>query len=148
VAAVIAMLAIGKGAQKAIESRLASLGSNLIMLIPQAPAMRGVAGASGSVSRLTMEDVKTVARANTSIAHVDGNVQGGVQVVYGDKNANTQVTGALPVYEDMRNAHPYYGRFYTEAENLARARVCLLGQTVVNNPFANENPLPKEIKIN
>src|SRR5262249_30677788 len=116
VGAVIAMLAIGKGAQKAIESRLASLGSNLLMLIPEAPSMRGVAGAAGSVSRLTIEDTKAIARLNPNITHVDGNVQGGVQVVYGDKNANTQVTGALPVYEQMRNATAYYGRFYTEQE--------------------------------
>ncbi len=148
VGAVIAMLAIGKGAQKAIESRLASLGSNLVMLMPGSPNMRGVAGAAGSISRLTMEDTKAIARANPNIVHVDGNVQGGVQVVYGDKNANTQVTGALPVYEEMRNAHPYYGRFYTEAENQAQARVCLLGQTVINNLFNKENPVGKEIKIN
>src|SRR5262249_50590687 len=75
-------------------------------------------------------------------------VQGGVQVVYNDKNANTQVTGALPVYEQMRNATPYYGRFYTDMENQQQARVCLLGQTVVNNIFAKENPVDKEIKIN
>jgi macrolide transport system ATP-binding/permease protein len=148
VGAVIAMLAIGKGAQKAIESRLASLGSNLVMLIPESPSMRGVAAAAGSVSRLTLEDAKAIARSNQNIVHVDGNVQGGVQVVYGDKNANTQVTGALPVYEQMRNATPYYGRFYTEAENQAQARVVLLGQTVVNNLFGKENPVGKTIKVN
>jgi macrolide transport system ATP-binding/permease protein len=148
VGAVIAMLAIGKGAQKAIESRLASLGSNLVMLMPGSPSMRGVAGAAGSVSRLTMEDIKAIIRCNPGIVRVDGNVQGGVQVVYHDKNANTQVTGALPIYEDMRNAHPYYGRFYTESENILQARVCLLGQTVINNVFGKENPVDKEIKIN
>src|SRR5258706_9568216 len=110
--------------------------------------MRGVAAAAGSVSRLAMDDVKAIARANPNIARVDGNVQGAVQVVYGDKNANTQVTGALPVYEDMRNAHPYYGRFYTDSENTLEARVCLLGQTVINNLFGKENPVGKELKIN
>ena len=81
-----------------------------------------MAAAAGSISRLTLEDAKAIARCNQNIVHVDGNVQGSVQVVYGDKNANTQVTGALPVYEQMRNATPYYGRFYTEAENQAQAR--------------------------
>src|SRR5437879_5357048 len=74
VGAVIAMLAIGKGAQKAIESRLASLGSNLVMLIPEAPSMRGVASAAGSASRLTLEDAKAIARSNQNIVHVDGHV--------------------------------------------------------------------------
>src|SRR4029077_7626575 len=100
------------------------------------------------VSRLTLEDIKAISRVNPSIAHVDGNVQGAVHVVYGDKNATIQGTGALPVYEDMRNAHPYYGRFYTDAENALEARVCLLGQTVINNLFGKENPVAKEIKVN
>jgi macrolide transport system ATP-binding/permease protein len=110
--------------------------------------MRGVAAAAGSVSRLTLDDAKAIARSNQNIVHVDGNVQGGVQVVYGDKNANTQVTGALPVYEQMRNATPYYGRFYTDADNQAQARAVLLGQTVVNNLFGKENPVGKTIKVN
>jgi macrolide transport system ATP-binding/permease protein len=79
---------------------------------------------------------------------VDGNVSGSVQVVYGDKNASTQVTGALPVYEKMRNSTPYYGRFYTDSENVTAARVCLVGQTVINNIFGKQNPTDKTIKIN
>lgn len=148
VAAVIAMLAIGKGAQKAIESRLSSLGSNLVMLIPTPPSMAGVRAEAGSVSRFTMDDVKAIARVNPNIARVDGNVSGSGQVVYGDKNANTQVTGALPLYEQMRNSQPYYGRFYTDAENQTQARVALIGQTVVNTLFNKENPVGKPIKIN
>ena len=76
------------------------------------------------------DDIKAIAHCNRSIARVDGNVQGGVQVVYGDKNANTQVTGALPVYEDMRNAHPYYGRFFTEAENRLHTQKAILNWAV------------------
>ena len=97
VAAVIAMLALGKGAQKAIEARLSSLGSNLLMIRPESPNMGGVRGASGSVSRLTESDVKTIA----GIPHVlraEGNVQGNAQLVYGDKNTNTQIVGATPFY--------------------------------------------------
>ena len=148
VAAVIAMLAIGKGAQKSIESRLSSLGSNLIMLMPGAPSSMGVRVEAGSVSRLTMDDVKAIQRVDPHIIRVDGNVQGGAQVVYGDKNANTQVTGATPLYADMRNANPYYGRFFTEAENDRMERVALLGQTVVNNLFGNENPVGRVMKVN
>ena len=148
VAAVIAMLAIGKGAQKAVEARLSSLGSNLLMLIPSRSAIGGVFGGAGSVSRMTMDDIKAIQRSSTYISGVDGNVSGSVQVVYGDKNANTTVTGALPVYEKMRNSSPYYGRFYTDAENTTEARVCLLGQTVINNIFGKQNPTDKVIKIN
>jgi len=148
VAAVIAMLAIGKGAQKAIEARLSSLGSNLLMLIPSRSSIGGVFGGAGSVSRLGIDDIKAIQRSSTNIARVDGNVSGSAQAVYGDKNANTTVTGALPVYQDMRNSAPYYGRFYSDAENLAEARVCLLGQTVINNLFGKQNPMDKTIKVN
>ncbi len=148
VGAVIAMQAVGKGAQQAIEARLSSLGSNLLMLRPGAPNMGGVRSESGSVSRLTMDDVKAIAKINPNIVHVDGNVQGSVQVVYGDQNANTQVTGAMPVYEQMRAASPYYGRFFTDLENENQERVLLIGQTVVNNLFGNENPVGKTMKVN
>jgi macrolide transport system ATP-binding/permease protein len=63
-------------------------------------------------------------------------------------NANTSVTGALPVYAAMHNAQPYFGRFFTAEEDQRSARVALLGQTVVNNLFGRENPVGREIKIN
>jgi macrolide transport system ATP-binding/permease protein len=146
VAAVIAMLAVGKGAQKAIEARIASLGSNLLMLRPESPNSGGVRTASGSVSRLRVEDLKAIGGIS-GIARVDGNVSGNVQVVYGDKNVNTQVTGALPAYEPMRASTPYWGRFFTEKENQSQALVAILGQTVVNNLYGKEDPVGKMIRI-
>lgn len=146
VAAVIAMLAVGTGAQKAIEARLASLGSNLLMIRPERPQMGGVRGAAGSVSRLTETDVKLLAGI-PHVLRVEGNVRGNAQVVYGDKNTNIEVTGATPLYAPMRNAKPYYGRFFTDAENESQARVALLGQTTVTTLFGTENPVDKFIKI-
>ncbi|MDD5656374.1 MAG: ABC transporter permease [Elusimicrobia bacterium] len=146
VAAVIAMLAVGKGAQKAIEARLASLGSNLLMLQPGRHAMGGVHSAAGSVSRLTIEDVKAIATL-PHVLRAEGNVQGNGQLVYGDQNVNTQVIGATPLYAPMRNSQPYYGRFFTDAEERDKARVALVGQTVVNNLFGREDPVDKTIKI-
>ncbi|MCG3204649.1 MAG: Macrolide export ATP-binding/permease protein MacB [Elusimicrobia bacterium] len=149
VAAVITMLALGRGAQKAVERQLTSLGSNLLMLRPGSPSSRGVSGGDrDAASRLTVIDIEALAKAHPGIRNVDGNISGNVQVVYGDKNTNTQVTGALPVYESMRNATPYYGRFYTQQENDRMDRVALLGQTVVKNIFGNENPVGQVIKIN
>ncbi len=148
VCAVIAMLAIGKGAQKAIESRLASLGSNLVMLIPGSTSLGGVRGGAGSFSRLTLEDVKAISKL-PHVARADGNVNGGAQVVYGDQNTNTQVTGATPLYAPMHNAQPYYGRFFTDEENKRMERVALLGQTTINNLFGKTaNPVDREIKLN
>jgi macrolide transport system ATP-binding/permease protein len=148
VAAVIAMLAIGKGAQKAIEARIASLGSNLLMLMPEAPSSQGVHGELGSYSRLTLEDVKAIQKVNPHVLHVDGNVSGAAQVVYASNNANTSITGATPLYAGMRNSGAYFGRFFNDKENESMARVAVLGQTVVNNLFGKENPVGKNMKIN
>ncbi|MBI4375049.1 MAG: ABC transporter permease [Elusimicrobia bacterium] len=148
VAAVIAMLAIGRGAQKAIEARLSSLGSNLLMLRPGSRTMRGVSGERGASSRLTLDDVKALSKLNPHIVGVEGNVSGSAQLVFGNKNANTQVTGATPVYASMRNSDAHFGRFFTQQENERQARVALLGQTVANNLFGEENPVGQSVKIN
>ena len=147
VSAVIAMLAMGAGAQKTVESRLSSLGSNLLMLHPARRVSGGVFGASGSVSRLKPDDVKAIL-AIPHVLRAEGIVQGSVQAAFGSKNTNTQVMGAPYVYEKIHNAKPYYGRFYTDKEDREMARVCLLGQTTVTNLFGSENPVDRTIKIN
>ena len=149
VTAVIAMLAIGKGAQKSVETQLSSLGSNLVMLMPQAPrgGQGGARGAQGSFSRLALEDVVAVRRAHPGIARAAGEIGGGVQAVYGDKNTNTSLTGAEPDYADMRNSQAYYGRFFTAEENDRMDRVALLGPTVVTALFGDSDPVGKSINI-
>ncbi len=149
VTAVIAMLAIGKGAQKSVETQLSSLGSNLIMLMPQAPrgGGGGARGGQGSFSRLSMEDVVAIRRAHPGIARASGEVSGNVQVVFGDKNTNTSVTGAEPEYADMRNSQAYYGRFFTAQENDDMARVALLGPTVVTALFGDADPVGRSVNV-
>jgi macrolide transport system ATP-binding/permease protein len=148
VGAVIAMLAVGRGAQKAVETRLSGLGSNLVMLHPGATSVGGVHGGAGSYSRLTLEDVQAVAKANPRVKRVDGNVSGAAQVVFKDKNTNTSVTGAMASYAPMHNAQAYYGRFFSDEEDRRMSRVVLLGQTVVTNLFGTENPVGQVIKVN
>jgi macrolide transport system ATP-binding/permease protein len=148
VASVVTMLAIGRGAEVAIRARLASLGTNLLYLRPSAPSVGGVRSAQGSTSRLTLADLDAIKRSSPAIKDVDGNVSGAAQVVYRDQNANTSVQGALPVYETMHASAPYYGRFFTAAENAAEARVAVVGQTVVNELYGKENPVGTMLKIN
>ncbi|MCM2303779.1 MAG: ABC transporter permease [Elusimicrobia bacterium] len=149
VTAVIAMLAIGKGAQKSVETQLSSLGSNLVMLFPMSPRMGGggARSALGSFSRLSMEDAAAIRRAHPGIARAAGEVQGSVQAVYGDKNSNTSLTGAEPEYADMRNAQAYYGRFFTHEENDRMDRVALLGPTVVTNLFGESDPVGRTVNV-
>jgi macrolide transport system ATP-binding/permease protein len=145
VASVIAMLAIGAGAQKAIEARLASLGSNMVMIFARPPRMQGVRG--GTYSRLTLEDAKAV-RGLPGVTDSYPEAEGNVQIVYGSQNAVTEMQGVTPSYEDIRSANPYYGRFFTEEENQAEARVVLLGQTVVGELFGAANPVGQKVEIN
>jgi macrolide transport system ATP-binding/permease protein len=149
VGAVIAMLAIGKGAQKAIESRIASLGSNLVMLIPGSTSLGGVRGGAGSYSRFTLADVKAVSKI-PHVLRAEGNVNGSGQMVYKDQNWSTQITGATPLYAAMHNAQPYFGRFFTDEEDQHLDRVVLLGQSVINNLYLNkkENPVGTIVKLN
>ncbi len=149
VTAVIAMLAIGKGAQKSVETQLSSLGSNLVMLSPQSPRGQGGArGVSGSFSRLAMDDVAAIRRVHPGIARAAGEVQGSVQAVYGDKNVNTSLIGAEPEFADMRNSQAYYGRFFTRQEDEDMARVALVGTTVAGALFGEDDPVGRTINVN
>ncbi|OGR66029.1 MAG: MacB family efflux pump subunit [Elusimicrobia bacterium GWB2_63_22] len=148
VGALIAMLAVGTGAQKAIQKSMSSLGTNLLAVMPG--MFRGPGGASmgaGAVTRLTMEDARAISQID-NITRTDSNVSGSAQVVYGAKNTRTSVSGVGAVYASMRNSQPYYGRFFSDAEGARLAKVALVGNTVVKELFAGENPVGKTIKIN
>ncbi len=149
VAAVIAMLAIGRGAQHAIESRLSGLGSNLIVLFPGSTNMGGVRAGQGTYTRFTFDDVKALSK----LAHVrraEGDVSGNAEIVYKDKNWSTQVTGVTPLYASMHASDPYYGRFVTDDDDRRLSRVAVIGETVLKNLFADpkQNPVGETIKIN
>ncbi len=148
VAAVIAMLAVGTGAQKSLEKQLASLGTNLLMVRPGSVAVGGVQQGLGATSRITLMDADAIAKV-PMVKKIAPEINGRVQATYADKNWNTQVTGTTPNYASMRAAQPIYGRFFTDDDVKKRNRVCLLGLTVIKNLFGNNgNPIGEEIKIN
>jgi macrolide transport system ATP-binding/permease protein len=147
VAAVIAMLALGRGAQESIESQLASLGSNLLMVRPGQMRVQGVALQAGSVTRLTFQDLTAVGQLPYA-RRVSPSVTGHVQVVYAGKNANTQVEGVSVDYAAMRASEPIVGRFFNDDEYRSRAKVAVLGTTVVKELFGDTDPIGETIKIN
>ena len=148
VAAVVAMLALGRGAQLAIETQLASLGSNLLILRTGALRIGGVTQDSGATTRLAIEDAVTIKDKIPSVRQSAAAVNGKGQVAYGNKNWSTQLLGAAPAYAKMRAATPVIGRFFTEDENLKRSRVAVVGATVMRELFADQNPVGEMIKIN
>lgn len=148
VAAVVTMLALGSGAQKAIENQLTSLGSNLLILRAGAVRLGGVAQESGVRVRITTEDVGILRSQIPDIKEAAPNVQGRGQVTYANKNWNTTVLGVSPAFVTIRSSEPVLGRFFSESENQKRSLVAVVGQTVVRELFGDKNPIGEWIKIN
>jgi macrolide transport system ATP-binding/permease protein len=148
VAAVIAMLAIGQGAKESIEKQLSSLGSNLLMVRPGSPKVHGVAMEMGSMTRFTLSDVAAIGKLTDDVKRVSPSVTGRGQLVYRNKNWNTQVEGVGVDYAEIRNSSPPVGRFFTDEEVRRRDKVVLLGPTVASQLFGDENPVGESIKIN
>lgn len=148
VAAVIAMLALGQGAQDSIEKQLASLGSNLLVVRPGSERLHGVALESGTVTRFTFDDVVAIRKLGDEVKSLYPSVSGRGQLVYANKNWNTQVEGDGIEYAQMRAAVPVIGRFFTEQEVKMREKVAVLGTTVVKELFDDANPVGETIKIN
>lgn len=148
VAAVVTIVAIGSGAKEEMRKQLASLGSNLLVVRTGAVRVQGVAQAAGATTRLTINDVNAIKNYIPVVKESSPQVNGGAQVSYQDNNWSTQVSGVGAKYETMRATTPQAGRFFTDEENAKRARVALLGETVVKQLFKNKNPLGEMIKIN
>jgi macrolide transport system ATP-binding/permease protein len=148
VAAVIAMLAVGQGAKESIEKQLASLGSNLLLVRPGSTRVHGVAMESGTVTRLTFQDVAAIEKLTDTVKRISPSVSGRVQLVYADKNWNTQLEGVGVDYASIRASEPAAGRFFTEGEVKMREKLVLLGATVASQLFEDANPLGETIKIN
>jgi macrolide transport system ATP-binding/permease protein len=146
VGAVIAMIAIGEGASAQITARISQMGSNLLMVRPgfqQGPAR----SAAGAQITLTVDDALAIANECPSVAKVDANVNRNAQVVYKNKNANTNITGATPNYPEIRNFPVAEGSFITDEDNRLERRVAVLGKTVVEELFGDQDPIGEYIKI-
>jgi macrolide transport system ATP-binding/permease protein len=148
VAAVIAMLGLGRGAQLAIEKQLASLGSNLLVLRSGALRIGGVAQETGITTRLSVDDVAGIKERVAGVAEASPTVSGRGRVTYLNRNRSSSVLGTGTAYARMRAAQPQVGRFFSDDENQRRARVAVIGMTVVRELFGEANPIGEQIKIN
>lgn len=148
VGAVITMVALGTGAQQAVEDRISGLGADLLFLRPGADRRGHVRMAAGSRTSLTEEDADVLVRECPSVVAVAPHVSTSAQLKYGNQNWNSRIYGTYPEYEWIRNTPAELGAYFTHADNDQRRRVCLLGPTVVENLFGiGVNPVGSEIKI-
>ena len=148
VAAVVAMLALGNGAQKQIESQLSSLGSNLLVLRSGSIRVGGVFQDAGANTRLSIDDINSLTPNIPSIKEISATVNGRGQITYLNKNWSTQIQGSSAAFPRIRASQPEIGRFFTEEENRTRTKVAVLGMTVVRELFGDQNPVGEMIKIN
>jgi macrolide transport system ATP-binding/permease protein len=148
VAALIAMVAVGQGANEAVEEQIASLGTNLLVVIPGATTANGVRAGFGSVSTLTVGDAEAIIKDDWPVERVSYLDRQIAQVEYNRQNWSTNIQGVTPSYLPIRNWTVAEGRPLTEEDERSAARVCLLGQTVVTNLFGEHaNPVGANIRV-
>lgn len=148
VAALIAMVAVGQGASQAVQKRIASLGTNLIVVQPGAVSAGGARAGFGSASTLTVEDANAIRAEDPSVASVSYLIRQGGQVIYADQNWQTTIQGVSLDYPSVTNWTIAQGRGFTQADMEQAASVVLIGQTVYSQLFApTENPIGAQIRV-
>ncbi len=147
VSAVIAMIAVGSGAKARIAEQIASMGSNLLIVLSGSSTSGGMRWGSGTVPTLTVDDAKAIVSEIPSVRYVAPNLAGVAQVVYGNQNWSTVVNGTTPEVLDIREWPVASGRSFTQQDVDGAAKVCLLGQTVTDNLFGGIDPVGQVIRI-
>jgi putative ABC transport system permease protein len=148
VAAVIAMVSVGQGANLAVQQQIESLGTNLLMIVPGASTASGVRSGWGGVSTLTLQDAEAIKRECPSIGVVTYFRRQGAQVVYGNKNWFTTAQGTTPEFTQVRNWNVSEGSFFTQRDDSSANRVAVIGQTVAAQLFgAGEDPVGAQIRV-
>ncbi|MDU1905912.1 MAG: ABC transporter permease [Dysgonomonas sp.] len=149
VAAVISMLAIGQGSKKSIQDQISTMGSNMINVRPGTGQFGGVRQSGSSMQTLKLEDYEAIESQAEYISAATPEVSASGQVIFGANNAPTSVYGVNPNYLDIRKYTISEGSMFTESDVKTSAKVCIVGQTVVENLFTNgEDPIGQTIRFN
>src|SRR5665647_184731 len=138
VAALIAMVAVGQGANDAVRKQIERLGTNLVVVLPGARRAGGMRGGSGSASTLTTNDAQAIRRESTAVSAVSYLIRQGGQVQAGNQNWATNIQGISPNYPPMTNWRVDIGREITPDDNASAALVVVIGQTVSKQLFGEQ----------
>ncbi len=148
VAAVIAMVAIGQGSKQSIQSQISGMGSNMITIRPNSNVTGGVRLDNTSVQTLTEADITALQKQPQYINAVSPSISTRGQVINGSYNWTTNIQGVYPEYLSIRSWPLQDGVPFTSQDVKTAAKVCLVGQTVINNLFPNGgDPLGKTIRF-
>ncbi len=147
VGAVIAMVAIGEGAKALVRQQIASLGTNLLVILPGAVNLGGARTGSGGRQSLTDTDAKAIMSQIPVVTGASPVLRQTQQVIGGEQNWSTSVQGIAPEYQQIRDWKVDTGRFITQADVDSTAKVALIGQTVAYNLFGSEDPIDNVVRI-
>ncbi len=147
VAAVITMVAVGSGATASIQEQIASIGSNLIIVMPGSLTSSGIRLGSGNAVSLTEDDAKAIASECPDVGAVAPVSRGAAQVVYGNANWATGIQGTTPDYLLIRDIQVQTGQAFTMQDVDSAAKVALLGKTVSDNLFGSIDPVGQIIRL-
>jgi putative ABC transport system permease protein len=147
IAAVIAMMAVGSGASYVISQQIASIGSNIILVLPGSTTSGGLRSGSGGAQTLTSDDVKAIMTECPSVEISAPTVRSSGLAVYGNMNWSTVIMGTTPEMFEIREWGVVSGRGIGQQDVDGAAKVCLLGQTVSENLFGSADPVGKIIRI-
>jgi putative ABC transport system permease protein len=149
VAAVIAMVSIGQGASVSVQEQIARMGNNMLIILPGTTTQGGIRSGLGGASTLTANDAKAIQRECTAVGAVTYVRRQVQQVVAGNQNWSTAITGVTPEYQIVRDWPVAAGRFLNKQEEESTATSAVLGQTAVQNLFGpGQNPVDQMIRIN
>jgi len=146
VGAVILMLAVGQGAQQQVQASIAAMGSNLFIILSGSTTSGGLRMGGGAAPSLTVDDAQSIQELPL-VAAAAPSAPGTAQLVYGSNNWSTQVIGTTPSYLTVRDWRLASGIPFTDSDIRSATRVALLGQTVAQNLFGDEDPVDKTIRI-
>lgn len=147
IAAVIAMMAVGSGASYVISQQIASIGSNIILVLPGSTTSGGLRTGSGGAQTLTSGDARAIMTECPSVAYSAGTIRTSGQVVSGNMNWSTVIMGTTPELFDIREWAVVSGRPISQQDVDGAVKVCLLGQTVALNLFGDLDPTGSIVRI-
>ncbi|TKB83596.1 MAG: FtsX-like permease family protein [Nitrospira sp.] len=135
IGAVVAMVSLGQGATASVQAEIASLGTNVLIIIPGTTTVGGVRGGLGTISTLTVDDAEDIEKKIGSVSMVMYGSRSVLQVIGENKNWSTVVLGTTPQFTDIRSWPIVQGNFFTQSDMESAAKVAILGKTVAQNLF-------------
>ena len=148
VASVITMLAIGQGSKKSIQAQISEMGSNMIMIHPGGDMRGGVRQDAGSMQTLKLKDYDDLRNESSFIAAISPNVSSSGQLIAGNNNYPSSISGVSIDYLEIRQLSVESGEMFTEQDIQTSAKVCVIGKTIVDNLFPNADPIGQVVRFN